>query len=95
MHVLRSLQHAATVLDAIDSPLHDVRAALHLELARTDAANDFVTEAAARVAKALLEEHERADTIAREGTASDRPNLTGAPEISDLLNESPLTPLPS
>ena len=44
-------------------------------------------------AKALLEEHERADTIAREGTASDRPNLTGAPEISDLLNESPLTPL--
>eukprot|EP01045_Picozoa_sp_COSAG04_P021802 COSAG04_NODE_2380_length_4235_cov_1.534333_6_plen_331_part_00 len=44
-------------------------------------------------AKALLAEHERADTIAREGTASDRPNLTGAPEISDLLNESPLTPL--
>ena len=45
-------------------------------------------------ARECLAKAERADAIVKGGgTAAERPTLTGAPELTDLLNKSPLTPL--
>ena len=49
----RSLYLAASALEAIASPLSQLRASLHLELARLDATRDFMQKASAHVKKAL------------------------------------------
>ena len=50
----RTLYLAASALEAIASPLSQLRASLHLELARLDATRDFMQKAAQHVNKALL-----------------------------------------
>ena len=50
----RVLYLAASALEAIASPLAQLRASLHLELARLDAARDFMQKAAQHVSKALI-----------------------------------------
>ena len=49
----RALYLAASALEAINSPLAQLRASLHLELARLDATRDFMQKASAHVKKAL------------------------------------------
>lgn len=49
----RALYLAASALEAIASPLSQLRASLHLELARLDATRDFMQKASAHVKKAL------------------------------------------
>jgi len=51
--VAQPLELAAAALEEIQSPLLGIRAALHLEMARRDAALDLVKKASANVAKAL------------------------------------------
>ena len=52
-HATRSLQLAASALEDIGSPMHELRVCLHLELARAEAEAEFVKKAAEHVEKAL------------------------------------------
>ena len=52
-HAMRSLQLAASALEDIGSPMHELRVCLHLELARAEAEAEFVKKAAEHVEKAL------------------------------------------
>lgn len=52
-HVHKMFQSAASALEDIDSPLVQLRAHLHSELAKCEAAFDFLTKANAQVDKAL------------------------------------------
>ena len=51
-HAERALYLAAAALEAIGSPLAQLRASVHLELARLDASRELVAKAAAHVGKA-------------------------------------------
>ena len=48
----RALYLAVSALEGINSPLAQLRASLHLELARLDATRDFMQKASAHVKKA-------------------------------------------
>ena len=53
----RALYLAASALEVIASPLAQLRASLHLELARLDATRDYMQKASGHVKKALLSGH--------------------------------------
>ena len=53
-HAMRALTLACASLEAVESPMHEVRVALHLELARAEAAADFMARAKEHVDKGLL-----------------------------------------
>ncbi|MEW5319069.1 MAG: hypothetical protein WDW38_010242 [Sanguina aurantia] len=52
-HVKRAMNAAARALEVIDSPLHRLRAQLHLEAAKCDAMEDSLIKASQEVARAI------------------------------------------
>jgi hypothetical protein len=52
-HAKRTLQSCAKALEDIRSPLHELRAQIHLEVARCDIADDLYAAAAISVQKGL------------------------------------------
>jgi len=53
-NVYRPFQTAASFLETIESPMHDLRLFLHLELARYELQEDFIAKAEAQLSKASL-----------------------------------------
>ncbi|KAJ1461834.1 hypothetical protein M885DRAFT_506981, partial [Pelagophyceae sp. CCMP2097] len=70
-HADRTLKLAAALLEDLDSPLLELRAKLHYEVARCELTSDFVAKAATEIQKALAMDYGAIDESAAPPAADD------------------------